>query len=118
MLNEISVVGIIIIEKQLTFGRHEVRYRGCKKPVNTRDTAGTGAVMARCPNPVPAPVPVIPVLETPRVYPHPCLTLDTLLPCLIDSWLVFPLRSWSPKREACRSDQLRLVRSEGKEYRK
>jgi len=49
------------------------------KPVNTRDTAGTGTVCHGVPKIKTVPVPALPVLETPRVFPYPCGTLLVFL---------------------------------------
>jgi hypothetical protein len=49
------------------------------KPVNTRDTAGTGTVCHGVPKIKTVPVPTLPVLETPRVFLYPCRTLATLV---------------------------------------
>jgi hypothetical protein len=45
-------------------------------PVSTRDTAVRVHGYARCLNLVTTPAPAEPVLETPRVYPYPCQSLD------------------------------------------
>jgi len=46
------------------------------KPMNTRDTAGTGTVCSRCAkNQNRTRYPALPVLETPWVFPYPCGTL-------------------------------------------